>query len=289
MAPRSVVLHAVHLRQVVIVLDPRPTHELEESVGRVCRGPILTNDRSNEKARRVDDGGTELQQAQASGRARGPGRPRASDPAITRRRLLRSAREVFSEMGYAAATRADIAIRANVTAPMINHYFESKAALYREAVAYTNRTVVNASAQSLLHADTLSDQLDLIVEGAVIWFRRDRSAAQFLITSILEPRRHPELRQDGQDSVKAIRELLTSTMTDAIERGEIELAPESSSETFVEFFIAMMCGLGVYAGFIGGRPHIEAVAPLFRQMMSQELWQRLSHNEFSPLQPGDDS
>ena len=48
--------------------------------------------------------------------SRGPGRPPAAKAAETRERILRAAREVFSELGYDAATFQAIAIRADLTA-----------------------------------------------------------------------------------------------------------------------------------------------------------------------------
>src|SRR3954465_234851 len=75
--------------------------------------------------------------------SRGPGRPPAAKAAQTRERILRAAREVFSELGYDAATFQAIAIRADLARPAINHYFASKRLLYREVVEQTNALVVS--------------------------------------------------------------------------------------------------------------------------------------------------
>jgi AcrR family transcriptional regulator len=48
-------------------------------------------------------------------------------------RLLSAARQVFVEKGYRGATTRDIAIRAELTEPMLFRYFGSKAALIEEA------------------------------------------------------------------------------------------------------------------------------------------------------------
>ena len=53
--------------------------------------------------------------------------------AATRLRLLDAARDCFAERGYAATTLRDIARRAELTQPLIHHYFGSKQALF-EAV-----------------------------------------------------------------------------------------------------------------------------------------------------------
>ena len=62
----------------------------------------------------------------------------AAKAAETRERIIRAAREVFSELGYDAATFQAIAVRADLTRPAINHYFASKRVLWGEVVGQTN-------------------------------------------------------------------------------------------------------------------------------------------------------
>src|ERR1051325_8260157 len=76
--------------------------------------------------------------------SRGPGRPPAAKAAETRERIIRAAREVFSELGYDAATFQAIAIRAGLTRPAINHYFASKRVLWSQVVEQTDALVVSA-------------------------------------------------------------------------------------------------------------------------------------------------
>ena len=54
--------------------------------------------------------------------------------AATRAAILSAAREAFSERGYDDVGLRDIAGRAGVTAAMVNRYFGTKEALFREAV-----------------------------------------------------------------------------------------------------------------------------------------------------------
>ena len=70
--------------------------------------------------------------------------PPAAKAAETRERIVQAAREVFSELGYDAATFQAIAIRADLTRPAINHYFASKRVLWSEVVEQTNALVVSA-------------------------------------------------------------------------------------------------------------------------------------------------
>src|SRR3981081_1733374 len=97
---------------------------------------------------------------------RGPGRPPAAKAAETRERIIRAAREVFSELGYDAATFQAIAVRADLTRPAINHYFKSKRVLYREVVETANAVVVTVGAQKAFEATTLVGQLKGFIEAA---------------------------------------------------------------------------------------------------------------------------
>ena len=126
--------------------------------------------------------------------SRGPGRPPAAKAAETRKRILRAAREVFSERGYDGATFQAIAIRADLTRPAINHYFSNKRALYREVAKETNAVVVADSIQRARLETTLIGRLSAFVDAATQADIENRTAAAFLITVALESQRHPELR-----------------------------------------------------------------------------------------------
>ena len=99
--------------------------------------------------------------------SRGPGRPPAAKAAETRERILHAAREVFSELGYDAATFQAIAIRADLTRPAINHYFASKRLLYREVVEQTNALVVSAGMARAQGQTTVLGRLSAFFSAAM--------------------------------------------------------------------------------------------------------------------------
>src|ERR1700710_1981147 len=98
---------------------------------------------------------------------RGPGRPPAAKAAETRERIVRAAREVFSELGYDGATFQAIAVRADLTRPAINHYFPSKRMLYREVVDETNELVVAAGIERAGGETTLMGRLTAFIAAAM--------------------------------------------------------------------------------------------------------------------------
>lgn len=201
---------------------------------------------------------------------RGPGRPPAAKAAETRERIVRAAREVFSELGYDAATFQAIAIRADLTRPAINHYFASKRVLYRDVVEQTNELVVAAGMEKAQGETSLLKRLSAFFSAAMQADSRDRSAAAFLVTSVLESQRHPELSRDEHNSLKTSRAFVTWAVNDAIERGELKT--DTDTTTLVEVLVAVMWGMGFYAGYVGGHDELAAIVETLERLLANKLW-----------------
>ena len=202
---------------------------------------------------------------------RGPGRPPAAKAADTRERILRAAREVFSELGYDAATFQAIAIRSDLTRPAINHYFASKKILYREVVDQTNALVVAAGAERARSATTLVGRLEAFISAAVHADSKDRAAAAFLVTAVLESQRHPELRESKNDSLESSRLFVTWAVNEAINSGELSTATDVPA--VVEMLVAVLWGMGFYAGFVGGHDELERITEQLELLLEQRLWE----------------
>ncbi|AEV72234.1 transcriptional regulator [Mycolicibacterium rhodesiae NBB3] len=202
--------------------------------------------------------------------SRGPGRPPAAKAAETRERIIRAAREVFSELGYDAATFQAIAIRAGLTRPAINHYFASKRVLWSQVVEQTDALVVSAGRKRAQGETNLLSRLSAFFTAAIQTESEDRSAAAFLVTSVLESQRHPELAGDEHDSLRTSREFIAWAVNDAIENGE--LTTETNVGELVEMLVAMMWGMGFYAGFVGNHEELAAVVDKFELLMANKLW-----------------
>jgi AcrR family transcriptional regulator len=202
--------------------------------------------------------------------SRGPGRPPAAKAAETRQRIVQAAREVFSELGYDAATFQAIAIRADLTRPAINHYFASKRVLWSEVVEQTNALVVSAGMSRAQGETSLVGRLSAFLAVAMQADSEDRSAAAFLVTSVLESQRHPELADDEHDSLKTSREFMSLAVNDAIKRGELATATDVNH--LVEMLVAVMWGMGFYAGFVGNHDELASVVHKFELLMANKLW-----------------
>ena len=183
---------------------------------------------------------------------------------------MRAAREVFSELGYDAATFQAIAIRADLTRPAINHYFASKRLLYREVVEQTNAMVVSAGMARAQGQTTLLGRLSAFFSAAMQADSEDRSAAAFLVTSVLESQRHPELSSDEHDSLKNSRAFVSWAVNDAIQNGE--LTTDTDVPQLVEMLVAVMWGMGFYAGYVGSHNELETIVDKLELLLANKLW-----------------
>jgi len=202
--------------------------------------------------------------------SRGPGRPPAAKADETRKRIVRAARQVFSERGYEGATFQAIAVRADLTRPAINHYFSSKRLLYREVVERTNELVVAAGIARARDETTLLGRMAAFIAVALEADTQNPSTAAFLATAVLESQRHPELNRAENDAVRISREFLIWAVNDAIARGEI--APDTDVAAMAETLLVVLCGVGFYAGFVGSYQEMEAITASLGQLLSGALW-----------------
>lgn len=185
---------------------------------------------------------------------RGPGRPPAAKSAETRGRILRTAREVFAEVGYDAATFQEIAVRADLTRPAINHYFPSKRVLYGQVVGDAVALVIDVGAQAATQETTFTGRLQAFLRAARTAHEEEQSLAGFLMTSVLDSQRHPELGGDDHDALAAIRRFVRWALDD-------RTAEPTDDE--VEALVAMLLGLGFYAGFVGPADRLAGITETF--------------------------
>lgn len=183
---------------------------------------------------------------------------------------MRAAREVFSELGYDAATFQAIAIRADLTRPAINHYFASKRLLYQEVVDQTNALVIEAAVQQSQREGTLAGRIRAFIQAVVSAEGQDCSVAAFLVTAVLEAERHPELAESNHDSREFTRGYIKAAIKDAIETGEVR--SDIDIEAAAEMFMAVMWGLGFYAGFVGDNERLVAITDQFLELLNGKAW-----------------
>jgi AcrR family transcriptional regulator len=201
---------------------------------------------------------------------RRPGRPPAAKADETRKRILRAGRLVFSERGYEGATFQAIAVRADLTRPAINHYFSSKRVLYREVLSQTAEFLFSAGTAQADRETTLMARLTGFISAAMAVNSEHPSASAFLMTSILESQRHPELNQAENDAIRLCREFLTRVVNEAIDHGEF--AAPIDANALIETLLVVLCGAGFYAGFVQSYREMQAVIGMLGQLLEGALF-----------------
>ena len=185
-------------------------------------------------------------------------------------RIVRSAREVFSQRGYHSASLQEVADRAGVTRALVSLYFPGKRGLYRATIKAAYLDVLLPAVGRAVEEKTLWRQLSVFLDVAGSAGASDQSAAAFLFTSVVECQSRPELRDSEYDPLSNIRQFLAWAVSGAVERGE--LRPDTEVGPLVDLLFAMLWGVGLYAGFIGTQRQAEAVTSAIRQLWAGRLW-----------------
>jgi AcrR family transcriptional regulator len=202
---------------------------------------------------------------------RGRGRPVGADSAETRARILAAAREVITERGYEAANFQAIASRAGLSRPTMHYYFHTREDIHECLVAEAYSIVADCIAQAK-RENTLLKQLSTFVAATHGSGFADQSMLQFIITARLEFHRSPSLRGSPGPVVSAIQDFYRSMVEDAIARGEI---PEDTDPAaVVNMLLAILLGMGFYAGFIVDSNNMSVIAKQLHRLMTHGLLDR---------------
>ncbi len=118
---------------------------------------------------------------------------------------------------------------------------------------------------------SLLGKLSSFMNGMLAAHRESDSAAAFLVTSMLESFRHPELKNDDYTPREDVRQFLSTAVSEAVANGE--LSDEADASALVEMLLVLMFGMGFYAGFVGTDTEVSAVLDKLQRLLSNELWQ----------------
>jgi AcrR family transcriptional regulator len=198
------------------------------------------------------------------------GRPPGSDGVDTRQEILRVARQVFSELGYERTTFQEIAIRAGLTRPAVNHYFRDKAALFHAVFDSVLESVVGVGVERTVPRETVPKRLSAFLEAAVQIDSQDRSFARFMAASVLDGYRYDELRGSTREQVDQVREFVRQELRTAVESGEVR--DDIDIPAVTEMLIAILWGMVLYTGFVGTHQQLEEVVEQFSRLIAGALW-----------------
>ncbi len=203
---------------------------------------------------------------------RRPGRPRGGSVAAdTRQRIIEAAIRCFASQGYAKASNKTIAADAGVTATLLYHYFDSKAALYRSALQAANAILVDAyrSACEELPDGTSMGQLCLGLEKVLALSRRYPGLMAFAGASAGEIARYDDLDWLDPEDANAFPEFFRGLLRRARRRGELGRGVDI--EAAAQMLIACISGLAAVDGPPTGSKDFASLLRAFERMLSGEL------------------
>lgn len=175
---------------------------------------------------------------------------------MTRTRLLRSAREVFSEHGYEKSTPALVAQGAGLTRTAFYRYFDSKATLYRALIDDMNTTVIDELfGAGAAEIDDPAERVAWLFRASARFNADDRSYGRFLTALLVEGYRDPTLAALAQEEVDRFRDFFEEAVSRADAAGSLAAAPEA----VVDLLLSLQWGMGLFAGFMGDQERVGAM------------------------------
>jgi AcrR family transcriptional regulator len=197
-----------------------------------------------------------------------PGRPVAGDSALTRRRILKAARERFAKDGFRAATNRVISDDVGITTSALYHYFESKTELYAAVYCETIDEMYTAFEAAAAAETTLPSQFVAVLRRSCDLQRADSSITGFIVAVALETQRQPDLLaliapQRGRH-VRFFSELVDR----AVERRELPAGVDR--EGLADLMGSLMTGLARTAAAAGDLGRYTAAVAVLEQLLTDE-------------------
>jgi AcrR family transcriptional regulator len=208
--------------------------------------------------------------SQMSDNCAGGGRPPGAKATVTHEKLVKIAREVFSQRGYDGTTYAEVAERAGLTRAALNYHFGDKRALYHDVIEDTYTDVVAPAIDLAAQQTSLARQLTVFMKTVGDAVAQDRFVAAFLCTSAGECQARPELRHPIYCPLTIGRRFLTGAVKDAVDRGELPFS--TRVEPLVDALAATLMGIDFFAGFVSSPPQMRAITTELKHMLTGRLW-----------------
>lgn len=204
--------------------------------------------------------------------ARKRGRPEgAGVAAVTRNNIMRAAVYCFAQSGYAQTSNHDIAHAAGITSGSLYHHFDSKAAIYQEALRHCTITLVETYRSAFTEAADCSciDQLCRGLEGVIAVSRAWPGMVRFAGNSAAEIRHNRELDWLHAEDAQAFTVLFRELLQTASARGE--LAAGVTVEDAAQLLVALVSGLSMSHDTDLGEARFAATLRSFECLLKGQL------------------
>ena len=191
-----------------------------------------------------------------------------ADSEQTRRTILRAARDVIAECGYAAATFAQIATRAGVSRPTLHYYFGTREQVYETLLDQLHGQIAACVAEARARPHPRA-QLIAFTTAVQRWCAEDPAAMRFLVAARVEQRRGARRSAAAERVLCAIGDFYDGLAEAAQRRGE--LAPGADSRGLADMLVSLFWGMGFHAGFVAEDGTASIVARQLLQVFDDGL------------------
>lgn len=161
--------------------------------------------------------------------------------------ILRAAAQVLAERGLDAARLRDVARTAGVSIGALQHHFDTRDELFREAFEWSIEELIARWRSSAAAEPHPWRRFELLVEaltGDPELFRRCATWTEFCASAA----RHPELREGVQAVHREWLDLLTGIVNDGVRQGEFAPALPADSAVAAVAVLVDGCDMAVASG-----------------------------------------
>jgi AcrR family transcriptional regulator len=186
---------------------------------------------------------------------------------LTRQRIVESACACFGQRGYATTTNQDIAEGAGVTPAAIYQYFDSKKALYLEAVRSAHRLILPYFRDAVAGHEAARGAFRDLARAYAVAHDRHPSVTPLLSALPVEMRRHAEIAEAMASGPLEFSDIVQDLTARAVASGE--LAADLSEGT-ASMLLACTMGLSLHASLMG-KARFESAVEAFARLLDGSL------------------
>ena len=153
------------------------------------------------------------------------------DAVVTKAKILRESRTLFSKQGYDATTVDDIARESKVNKALIYYYFKNKSGLYNEVMSGLFDAIYKEVIQAGKNSKSIVEELEIFVKSYASYAYKNPYFPALLLRELSDSGAHvPEMM------FESMRRLFL-LLSDILERGSEEKVFRESLPMVVHFMI----------------------------------------------------